>query len=131
MTDRLATAANRLATILTARASTLVALKRGAFTTNNVPAIRGQTEYTIDNLDGTGIKAQTVDWLIPVASYRINALATLPNVGDRILETDAGGTNYLWEILPEAGMQAWRHSDPWRAVYRCHVKLIETTYPPL
>ena len=60
------------------------------------------------------------DWLIVKADLVLSGRATVPAVGDRIVQAD--GTT--WEVLPIEGQRCWRPSDAESYQIRVHTKLV-------
>lgn len=59
------------------------------------------------------------DWLIVKADLILSGRATVPAIGDRIVQAD--GTT--WEVLPIEGQRCWRPSDANSYQIRVHTKL--------
>jgi len=87
-----------------------------------VPATIGQTVFRFDSQDGATIRTVSRDFLIRAADLILNGLATEPQRGDRITETD-GGKTFTYEVMSPGGNEpAWRYSDPYRRTLRIHTK---------
>lgn len=84
-----------------------------------VKATIGRTEYETD--DGQVVRTEFTDrdFLITVADLILSGIATLPEEGDQIRETQ--GTNLLiFEVM------GWRYSDPYRRTFRIETKHVGT-----
>ena len=75
--------------------------------------------------DGYGVvqKWESRDFLILAADLILAGLQTLPQRGDRILETQAG-TTYTYEVLAPGKEPPFRFSDAFRKTLRIHTKQI-------
>lgn len=90
----------------------------------SVQATIGRTEYEQDDGAGVITRAESRDFLIRACDLVIDGLRTLPEIGDRIEESQ-GGTLFVYEVLPVGSMQPhYRYSDPYRNTLRIHTKLV-------
>ena len=113
-----------LADQMKTHASVAVAYVRGL---EQVPvqATIGKTEFEID--DGTGIveRFQSRDYLIHVADLVLGGSQSLPELGDRIQETQVAQT-FTYEVMAPGDQPCWRYSDPFRTLLRIHTKHVAT-----
>ena len=84
-----------------------------------VKATIGRTEYETD--DGQVVRTEFTDrdFLISVADLILNGVATLPEEGDQIRETQ-GTSLLIFEVM------GWRYSDPYRRTFRLETKHVGT-----
>ncbi len=88
-----------------------------------VKATIGRTEYEQDDGYGVVIRQETRDFLIRTIDLVLEGEVTLPELGDRIEETQCGVV-YSYEVLPIGGSQQhWTYSDQFRQTLRIHTKL--------
>jgi hypothetical protein len=85
-----------------------------------VAATVGKTTFDID--DGYGVieRWESRDFLISAAALTLG----LPQPGDKVKETSAGGT-LVYEVLAPGKEPCWRYSDPYRTTLRIHTKQVE------
>ena len=101
-----------------------VTYRRGADSVD-VKATIGRTLFEQDDGAGVTVRIQVRDYLIDTVDLVLAGDQTLPAKGDRIEEIDAD-KKHTYEVLPLAGEQHWRYSDPYRRTLRIHTKLIAT-----
>jgi len=116
----LTTGSDWLADTLKDHAGTAVTYYRGALSVD-LTATVGQSERDVEGADGVLITAESHDFLILTADLILGGQQVEPAPGDLIRET-AGGTTYVWEVLPIGGVPCWRYSDPDRKAIRIHTK---------
>lgn len=107
-----------------AAAGETVTYRRGAETAT-LTAWRGKTAFSRSAPEpgGASLIWGDLDWMIAVEDLVLGDKRTRPREGDRIIATDADGTEIVFEIQPTAtGEPAFRYSDPLRLVWRIHVK---------
>ncbi len=108
--------------------SSLVIYARGSVTVE-VNATRGRTLFFIDDGYGAQIRSESRDYLILTAELILNAVPTLPQVGDQVRETD-GNQSFIYEVVAPGGEPHFRYSDPYRQTLRIHTKLIGQEQTP-
>jgi hypothetical protein len=88
-------------------------------------AMIGRTEFEID--DGSGIveRFESRDFLIQADDLVLGGSATLPEPGDRILESD-GAQIFAYEVMAPGDQACWKYSDPFRKLLRIHTKHVTT-----
>mgnify|MGYP000511424066 CR=1 FL=1 len=64
-------------------------------------------------------------YLIAAADLVLSGVQTLPQRGDRVVET-AGDQQLTHEVIAPGQEPCWRYSDPYRTTLRIHSKLIAT-----
>lgn len=128
MADMLQAAQQWLADTLKAKASGPVSVKAGPIEVVNIQAVKGRTLLQVDDGAG-GIRMVWTDrdYLIDAADLAIAGIASEPERGWQIRET-ANGMVEVYEVLAPAGEPVWRWSDPYRTVYRIHVKFVGTEF---
>jgi hypothetical protein len=124
MSDLLKQGSDWLESQRTKFATREVVYRRGSATVNVLATI-GRTLFELDNGYGVLEKAETRDYLILAADLILDTQLTLPQRGDKILETDQGRT-YVYEVLAPGREPHWRYSDPYRRTLRIHTKHVET-----
>lgn len=104
-----------------------VSLKRGAVTTAGVSATTGQMTLQLVDATGALVAVESRDYFIAIADYKFSSVVSLPQRGDRILDS-ADGKARVYEVLSFGGEPQWRFSDPvLRSELRIHTKEIEVT----
>jgi hypothetical protein len=93
---------------------------RGTASTNIVCWI-GTTAFRITDQGNSRLTWSDRDYMIPVASLKINGILIEPDYGDWIEET-VFGTLRKFELMAPQGEQVWRHSDQQKMIYRIHTK---------
>ena len=122
MVDLIKTGSDWLADQLKTNAGQSVTYIRGA---NNVAltATIGQSVVEAVDEDGRVIRIETRDFLIHRADLILGGVEVEPDRGDQITWVD-GSTTYRYEVMPLAGEDHWRDSDPYRKVLRIHTKRV-------
>jgi len=113
-----------LTAILQQQAAVSVTYRRGSDETAGITAIVGRTEFEATDDEGGVLRSQSRDYLIAPADLVIDGSQTLPNVGDKILET-VGSETHLYEVLTLGVEGHWRWSDPFRTLMRIHTRQVE------
>lgn len=98
------------------------AYTRGAISAPVSPG-RGRSTFNVDSGQGVFITVEAHDFLIATADLKLANVLTLPQRGDKIVET-LGSATYTYEILELNGEPAWRYADEYRQQLRIHAKLI-------
>ncbi len=86
-----------------------------------VSAAIGRTVFEETDEYGVVTQYEARDFLIRVASLRLNGQQIEPARGDRIVETDETGT-HVYEVMAPRGEAPWRYSDPYRQLYCVHTQ---------
>jgi len=87
----------------------------------------GKTVFRMMGLDGVETVFEMRDFLVDTTDLLFDAVATLPQVGDRIEETGADDQTYVYEVLePGNNEPHWRYCDATRGTLRIHTKHVET-----
>jgi len=94
-----------------------------------IAATVGKTTFEVDEGHGVLVQHESRDFLLLAAELRMDAVATLPQRGDRIRETQ-GSVVYVYEVLAPGKEPCWRWSDPYRKTLRIHSKQIATEGTP-
>lgn len=112
-----------LAKQLKAHLSTQVIYQRDADQLS-IAATIGRTMLKLDDeYGGSRIQWTDRDFIIQSADLVLASAKTLPQVGDRILET-IGDTTSIYEVMVYGNEPAWRFSDPFGTLLRIHTKLV-------
>ncbi len=85
----------------------------------------GRTVFEQDDHAGGLTRIESRDFLIRAIDLVLAGNVTLPQPGDRIIETDAIAT-YTYEVMAPATEPPWRYSDVNRATLRIHTKQVAT-----
>ncbi len=85
----------------------------------------GRTVFEQDDHVGGLTRIESRDFLIRVADLILAAETTLPQPGDRIIETDSIAT-YTYEVMAPGTEPPWRYSDVNRLTLRIHTKHVAT-----
>lgn len=112
-----------LAQQLIGKESRTVLYRRGN-QTRTLSAVVGKSEVQVEDHAGYLTRSFVRDFLIRPEDLILGGQTVLPEVGDRIEETVDGQT-YIHEVLPLAGAEAWRWSDPHRRLLRVHTRQLE------
>jgi hypothetical protein len=88
-----------------------------------LPATVGRTQFERGDEYGTIIESEMRDYLCRAEDLVIDGVPVLPERGDQIEET-AGDTTFAYEVMPLAGEQPWRYSDPYRQTLRIHTRQV-------
>lgn len=91
-----------------------------SFTTN---ATIGSRTFERDNADGSVVTFQTRDFIFKAGDFDLDEddpNDEIPKEGDTI--TDANGSVY--RVLPEAGSDFWKYTDPARTSIRVSTKRV-------
>ncbi len=90
-----------------------------------VQATIGRTVFEQDDHAGGLTRIESRDFLIRAADLVLAAETTLPQPGDRIIESDAIAT-YTYEVMAPGSEPPWRYSDVNRSTLRIHTKHVAT-----
>ncbi|MCC6907188.1 MAG: hypothetical protein IT430_04535 [Phycisphaerales bacterium] len=90
-----------------------------------LPATIGRTVFEQDDHVGGLTRIESRDFLIRAVDLVLAAETTLPQPGDRIIETDAVAT-YTYEVMAPGSEPPWRYSDVNRLTLRIHTKHVAT-----
>ncbi len=85
----------------------------------------GRTVFEQDDHAGGLMRIESRDFLIRAADLVLTAETTLPQPGDRIIESDSIAT-YTYEVMAPGTEPPWRYSDVNRATLRIHTKQVAT-----
>ncbi len=85
----------------------------------------GRTVFEQDDHAGGLTRIESRDFLIRAIDLVLAAETTLPQPGDRIIETDAIAT-YTYEVMAPGNEPPWRYSDVNRTTLRIHTKHVGT-----
>ena len=91
----------------------------------DVAATVGRTIFRVDVGYGVFERHEARDFILPAASLILSSTETLPQSGDRILET-APGKTFIYEVMAPGSEPCWRYSDPFRKTLRIHTKLVDS-----
>ena len=122
MTNLLQTGSQWLGDQLLAHAATEVQYVRG-LEQALVRATIGKTEFEIEDAAGAIERVQSRDYLIEATELVLGGSRILPQVGDRIYESQ-GDQTFAYEVLSPGTQPCWRFSDPHRQLLRIHTKHI-------
>lgn len=128
MPNLLQRGAEYLAAQLQAHASQPVTYRRGTgeeAVEVAIDATIGRSEFELTTDDGIVERVETRDFLFPTADLVLAETATVPQRGDKIIET-IGDATLTYEVLPHQNLPAFRYSDEFRVMLRVHTKLINT-----
>lgn len=120
--DLLQTGSDWLSDRLQQYASRPVTYQRG-IDSASLNATIGRTEFELTGDDGIIVRIESRDFLFPAADLVLAGETVLPERGDQIHETDAGGT-FTYEVMAPGDEPPWRYSDPYRKLLRVHTKLV-------
>lgn len=97
----------------------------GVTVSTTLTAWVGRTLFAGSNdTNGARVEWGERDYLIPVASLKLNGVAVIPQKQtDRITET-INGTPVVFELQTPTGEPVWRFSDQYRTLYRVHCKRV-------
>ncbi len=90
-----------------------------------VQATIGRTVFEQDDHAGGLTRIESRDFLIRATDLVLGSEVTLPQPGDRIIETDAIAT-YTYEVMAPGLEPPWRYSDVNRLTLRIHTKHVTT-----
>ncbi len=90
-----------------------------------LPATIGRTVFEQDDHAGGLTRIESRDFLIRAVDLVLASEVTLPQPGDRIMETDSIAT-YTYEVMAPGSEPPWRYSDVNRTTLRIHTKHIAT-----
>jgi len=102
----------------------LVTYQRGGSEVE-LSATIGRTVFEQDDHAGGLTRIESRDFFLRAADLVLAAETTLPQPGDRIIETDAIAT-YTYEVMAPGTEPPWRYSDVNRATLRIHTKHVAT-----
>ncbi len=85
----------------------------------------GRTVFEQDDHAGGLTRIESRDFLIRTIDLVLAGDVTLPQPGDRIIETDAIAT-YTYEVMAPGSEPPWRYSDVNRLTLRIHTKHVGT-----
>jgi hypothetical protein len=122
MPDLFAEGASWLIDQLKVHASKPVTYQRGAASVT-VQATIGRTEFEQTTDEGIVEKFESRDFLIQAADLVLAGGPTVPQRGDRIVES-LGTATLTYEVLPNLNLPAYRYSDSYRKLFRVHTKLV-------
>lgn len=119
------------------RAASFLATKQQQAYGRTITYARGAETATLTAWLGTSFFARSTedpgaslvtserDYMIAAADLVIGGSQTVPQSGDRILET-VDGEELIFEILVTAGEPGWRYSDQTRQIIRVHTKRVRS-----
>jgi hypothetical protein len=90
-----------------------------------IPAIPGKTPATLNELGQVIIDARHRTYIIDAANLVIDGKPTLPQRGDRIVDTIHGAT-ITFEVARPGGETEWEWVDANRRLLRLHASQITT-----
>lgn len=120
--DLLARGLDWLSAKLKTKASRTVIYRRGAASVT-LAAVLGRTRIDVEDAEGVTVRSYVRDFLLRADDLRLGGDRILPQPGDRIEEAADDGT-YIHEVLPLAGGDCWRWSDPHRTIIRVHTRQV-------
>jgi hypothetical protein len=124
MPNLMQTGAAWLAAQLKAHASKTVTYRRtGETDLEDLAATIGRTEFELVTDDGHVTRFESRDFLVAAADLVLDGSVTVPQRGDRIIET-IGDATLTYEVLPNASLPAFKYSDEFRNLVRIHTKLV-------
>ncbi len=85
----------------------------------------GRTVFEQDDHAGGLTRIESRDFLIRAVDLVLASEVTLPQPGDRIIETDSIAT-YTYEVMAPGTESPWRYSDVNRLTLRIHTKHVAT-----
>ncbi len=85
----------------------------------------GRTVFEQDDHAGGLTRIESRDFLIRAVDLILAGDVTLPQPGDRIVETDSIAT-YTYEVMAPGSEPPWRYSDVNRTTLRIHTKHVAT-----
>lgn len=85
----------------------------------------GTTIFRLDVGPGITERIEARDFLIAATDLAALTGFGQPQRGDRVIEDDAT-TRHHYEVIAPGHEPVWRWSDPNRACYRIHTKLVKT-----
>ena len=91
----------------------------------NAAATIGTTIFRLDIGPGITERIEARDFLIAATDLAVLPAFQQPQRGDRVIETDATH-RHSYEVIAPGHEPVWRWSDPNRACYRIHTKLVKT-----
>ncbi len=103
-------------------ASSSVLYRRGSLTVP-VQAGKGRTSFELTDTSGILVEIESRDFLISAASLLLDEMLILPEVGDRIIETN-GVKLHAYEVSNFGAQQPYRFCDPYRIKLRVHTRYI-------
>lgn len=124
MPDLLATGAAWLADKLLQHAAQEVTYVRGAESIT-LPATVGRREVLVETSVGIVERHEQWEFLLRTSDLVYGGVTVEPARGDRIKHVRAGVT-HVYEVMPLAGEDAYRPSDPFGNLWRVHAKYIGT-----
>lgn len=83
----------------------------------------GRREVLVETSVGLVERHEQWDFLIRTADLRFGGVVTEPQRGDRIKHS-RGGVTQVFEVMPLAGEDAFRASDPFGNLWRVHAKQV-------
>lgn len=107
------------AVALSGNAATTVTYRRGGYSVS-LAATKCPVRSDADLQFGV-LKIDECDWIIQASLLILNLVTVEPKDLDTITESD--GTK--WQVMPLAGEQSYRPSDPFKTSYRIHTKKID------
>lgn len=93
--------------------------------TANVTAMKTAPDYEIVEDNGAAVKAESVDFVMQSAVYKVGAANAVvePAPGDTITES-LGGKTLVYEVMELSGTSCFKYSDADRIALRVHTKLV-------
>lgn len=122
MPDLLATGAAWLADKLLAHAAQEVTYQRGAEAIKLQSTV-GRREVLVETSVGLVERHEQWEFLVRTSDLVIAGVTVEPARGDRIKLVRAGLT-HVYEVMPLAGEDAFRPSDPFGNLWRIHAKYV-------
>jgi hypothetical protein len=122
MSDLLATGAAWLADQLLQHAAQEVTYVRGAESIT-LQATVGRREVLVETSVGIVERHEQWEFLVRTSDLVFAGVTVEPARGDRIKHVRAGVT-HVYEVMPLAGEDAYRPSDPFGNLWRVHAKYV-------
>lgn len=113
-----------LAGQVAAAAGELVQYRRGTQRVD-LTAVPLDVEPELLEVEGYGLRAKVLDWLVAAADLVLDGVRTEPAAGDRIVRTSAGGQQ-TYEVAPLGEDAAARAADPHGVHWRVHGRLVSS-----
>lgn len=104
--------------------SSSVVYKRGSLAVP-VNASKGRTTFEIQDSNGILIAVESRDFLITADNLVLDGIRSIPEVGDRIVET-RDGVFEAYEVSNFGLEQPYRYCDPHRIKLRIHTRYVGT-----
>jgi len=123
VTDLLQVGSDWLGTMRKAHLSRTVVYQRGDDSVE-VLATVGRTVFETADAYGVVEHSESRDFLVAAADLVLDGTVTLPQRGDKILETQDGKT-FVYEVMAPGREPHYRFSDAYRRTLRIHTKQVE------